>query len=500
MKSFSFKKACLLVNILILSSNLTLIFSQSFGKDQINNNSKFISVENIHFKLADKNYFYAGTNTYYLMVYAADKNLRKDVDEVLEKTAKMGLKVIRTWAFNDGKNQWNALQTSPGVYQEYVFQGLDYILHKADSLGFRVILPLVNNWDDYGGMNQYVKWSSTASSHNNFYTDLFTKQWYKNHVSTIINRVNSFNGKIYKDDPTIFAWELANESRAEGDQTGNILNDWIVEMSAYIKSIDNNHLVTTGVEGFYNKDGSSDWMQNGRTGTDFIRNHQIETIDFATVHVWPDHWGLDYNQSMNWIQEHIDDAHNVIGKPVIIEEFGKERDEGGITVTRDKFFQGYYNTIYDKRAGGSNFWILYHDSYPDYDGFGVYFHADSSTVQIITTEAEKMNALTETSVKEPPQKKTKNLKLKLENYPNPFNSSTVICYQVLEDKSHVVFRIYNLLGEKVRILVNEEKANGNYEVIWDGRNDMGKKVASGVYLSIFKQGKYAISKKMIVLQ
>ena len=74
--------------------------------------------------------------------------------------------------------------------------------------------------------------------------------------------MNCFNGKIYKDDPTIFAWELANEPRAEGDQSGNILNEWITEMSAYIKSIDDNHLVTTGVIGFYNKDGNSDWMRN----------------------------------------------------------------------------------------------------------------------------------------------------------------------------------------------------------------------------------------------
>ena len=51
------------------------------------------------------------------MVYAAEAGLRGYVDEVLEEAAGLGLTVVRTWAFNDGADEWNALQVAPGVYQ-----------------------------------------------------------------------------------------------------------------------------------------------------------------------------------------------------------------------------------------------------------------------------------------------------------------------------------------------------------------------------------------------
>ncbi|MBN1351708.1 glycoside hydrolase [candidate division KSB1 bacterium] len=494
----SFKAKHFSMNRLLFIACIILFSSKSAGKPPSAIDSPFITVDNIRFRQGNQDFFYAGTNTYYLMAYAADKDLRKFVDEILIETTNMGLKVIRTWAFNDGENQWNALQTAPGIYQEYVFQGLDYVLHKADSLGLYVILPLVNNWDDYGGMNQYVKWSPTANSHNAFYTDVSTRQWYKDHASAVLNRVNHFNGKVYKDDPTIFAWELANEARAEGDQSGKILNEWIAEMSAYIKSIDENHLVTTGIEGFYSESGGSNWMRNGWTGTDFIQNHKIAAIDFATVHVWSEHWNLDYAQSMNWIKENINDAHALIGKPVIVEEFGKKRDAGGTTTTRDKFFQGVYDLVYDSRAGGSNFWILYHDSYPDYDEFGVYFPGDSSTVRIIAAEAEKINALTPTSSKTHHQKKSPGMNI--ENYPNPFNAQTVIRYKIPAANARVSLRIYNLLGETVRTLIDETRTGGMLEIVWDGKDDAGNLLTSGVYISKLGISNFFACNKLILLR
>src|SRR5687768_9620697 len=111
----------------------------------------------------------SGFNCYYLMVYAAEPGLRQHVDEVLDDAKRLGATVIRTWAFNDG-NGWNALQTAPGVYSERVFIGLDYVVREAGRRGLKVLLGLVNNWDDYGGMRQYVEWSPSAASHDDFYT------------------------------------------------------------------------------------------------------------------------------------------------------------------------------------------------------------------------------------------------------------------------------------------------------------------------------------------
>lgn len=66
------------------------------------------------------------------------------------------------------------------------------------------------------------------------------------HVSALLNRVNRFAGKRYKDDPTIMAHEFGNEAKNERDLDGLVAQQWTAEMSAYVKSIDPFHLVTTG--------------------------------------------------------------------------------------------------------------------------------------------------------------------------------------------------------------------------------------------------------------
>ncbi len=356
----------------------------------------FIKRDGNHFIQFGHQYFFAGFNNYYQMVYAADEGLRPYVDEVQEEASAMNLRVMRTWAFNDGADEWNALQIAPGEYQEYVFEGLDYTLEEARQEGLRVILPFVNNWDDYGGMNQYVEWSETASQHDDFYTDDNCRQWYMDHVETVLNRVNTFNGRIYKDDPTIFAWELANEPWCQADPSGDTLQEWIETMSSFIKNLDSRHLVTTGSEGFYGPTGPDhnpgSWMDD--LGVDFIRNHSPETIDFAVCHAWPDHWGIGYDAAIQWVVDHINDSEELLGKPLVVEEFGKYRPLS----TREQFYQGWYDAVYDAASSGtagagSLLWILYHDDYPDYDGFGVYCPEDSTTVEIIETEADKMNDL-----------------------------------------------------------------------------------------------------------
>ena len=67
-----------------------------------------------------------------------------------------------------------------------------------------------------------------------------------------------------------------------------------------------------------------------------------------------------------------------------------------------------------------------------------------------------------------------------QNYPNPFNSSTIITYETVEE-GNVTLKIYDILGREVRKLVNRSQKPGHYKVNWDGRNNQGKEVASGIY-------------------
>ena len=359
----------------------------------------FITREGTHFYKGAERFYYAGTNNFYLSYFYQDKNYRPMVDEVLNEAKAMGLSVIRTWAFNDGG--WNrdgyptswALQTSPGVYNEEAFKGLDYTLHKADSLGLKVIMTLVNNWDDYGGMNWYNSFSSGASHHDDFYTDNNTKIWYKNHVSTVLNRVNTFNGKTYKDDAAVFAWELANEPRAESDISGDKLHAWIEEMANYIKNLDSKHLVTTGLEGFYKGKGSS-WYLDGSRGTDFVRNHNLSSIDFATTHLYPDPWNWNLETALWWIEEHIRDADDVLNMPLILEEFGKQLP----AEERDFWYRQFLDLIYQAASGGeaiagSNFWMLEANNSNHNDGYSIFYPDSTSTIALLMGHAQDMNSL-----------------------------------------------------------------------------------------------------------
>jgi hypothetical protein len=85
------------------------------------------------------------------------------------------------------------------------------------------------------------------------------------------------------------------------------------------------------------------------------------------------------------------------------------------------------------------------------------------------------------------------------NYPNPFNPSTTIGYQ-LPEVIEVRLAIYNILGQAVRVLVDERMEAGYHRVAWDGRDAEGTQVSSGVYIYRFEAGPYHKVQKMMLLK
>ncbi|KAE8696277.1 Mannan endo-1,4-beta-mannosidase 6 [Hibiscus syriacus] len=313
-------------------------------------------------------FYVNGFNTYWLMVFAADLSTRGKVSELFQKASSVGLTVCRTWAFNDG--QWRALQKSPSVYDEDVFKALDFAVSEAKKYKIRLILSLVNNWDAYGGKAQYVKWGNASglnlTSVDEFFSHPTLRSYYKSHVKAVLNRVNTFTNITYKDDPTIFAWELMNEPRCASDPSGDTLQSWIAEMAAYVKSLDAKHLVEIGVEGFYGPSAPARTKFNPNSyatqvGTDFIRNHQALGVDFASVHIYADSWisqmisdaHLLFTKS--WMEAHIEDAEKYLGMPVIFSEFGvSSKDTGYNSSYRDTLISTVYKTLLNStKKGGS---------------------------------------------------------------------------------------------------------------------------------------------------
>ena len=86
-----------------------------------------------------------------------------------------------------------------------------------------------------------------------------------------------------------------------------------------------------------------------------------------------------------------------------------------------------------------------------------------------------------------------------QNYPNPFNPETTIKYQ-LPEAGKVVLKIYNVMGQEIRTLVNEDKEAGYYNIHWDGRDQLGDRVPSSVYIYRLKTNSLVFSKRMILIK
>ncbi|XP_068668212.1 mannan endo-1,4-beta-mannosidase 6 isoform X2 [Aristolochia californica] len=344
------------------------------------------------FVINDQPFYVNGFNTYWLMIFAVDLSTRGKVSDVFKQASSVGLTVCRTWAFNDGG--WRALQKSPSAYDEDVFKALDFVVSEAKKYKIRLILSLTNNWDAYGGKAQYVKWGKAAglnlTADDDFFSDSTVKSYYKAHVKTVLTRVNTITNITYKDDPTIFAWELMNEPRCLSDPSGDRLQAWIQEMAVYVKSVDPVHLVEIGLEGFYGPSTPNRVQFNPNTfaeqaGTDFVRNHQALGVDFASVHIYADAW---LSQSISnahlqfvktWMQAHIEDAEKTLGMPVVFAEFGvSAKDDNFNSSFRDTLYTTVYKTILESTkkggsGGGTLLWQLFPEG-TDYmnDGYILY--------------------------------------------------------------------------------------------------------------------------------
>uniref|UniRef100_A0A0D9V3T4 mannan endo-1,4-beta-mannosidase n=1 Tax=Leersia perrieri TaxID=77586 RepID=A0A0D9V3T4_9ORYZ len=337
----------------------------------------FVRAQGTRFVLNGSPYYANGFNAYWLMSLAADPAQRGKVTSALSAAAAHGLSVARTWAFSDGGA--GALQNSPGNYNENTFKGLDFVLSEARKYGIKVILGLVDNYDSFGGRKQYVNWAraqgQSIGSDDEFFTNPVVKGFYKNHIKTVLTRRNTITGVAYRDDPTIMAWELMNEPRCQSDLSGRTIQSWIAEMAAHVKSIDRNHMLEVGLEGFY-----------GATTPLSSKNDQ-EQQGFMG----------------RWLDAHIADAQQVLRKPLLIAEFGKSwKDPGYSSAQRDALYGMVYAKIYASARGGGAaagglFWQLMAPGMDSYrDGYEVVFGEaqSASTAGVITTQSRRLRFLT----------------------------------------------------------------------------------------------------------
>ncbi|KAL4145171.1 hypothetical protein PRNP1_012844 [Phytophthora ramorum] len=315
----------------------------------------YVTTSGTTFQLDGSPFYVFGTNAYWASEITWSK---ADLATIFNTMAKSDLTVCRTWGFADlteaGTAPYNIVYQLWEGGKPTVNTGdnglgyFDLVVAAAKAAGVKLVVPFVNNWSDYGGIDVYVK-QLGGTYHDDFYTDETIKAAYKNFVKTFVKR--------YADEETIMAWQLCNECRCAGSGTlkesGNCntttLTDWITEMSSYIKSLDKNHLVASGSEGFMNTD-SSVYLYSGPSGVDFDANLAIDSIDYGAYHAYPDSWGVDTSKAESWGVQWIDDhvaSGKTAGKPVVLEEYGiKALDSASYLAWSNKVYASKSNMQY----------------------------------------------------------------------------------------------------------------------------------------------------------
>lgn len=304
----------------------------------------FVQVNNSNFILNGRVLRFAGSNAYYLPNY--EKLNPAVVDRALDLFQETGITVIRMWGFYDGYDcgysktdpNENVIQTAPGKYSESALKDLDKVIAKGKEHGIGFIIPFINFWDELGGVCQYNTWAGASDPSTNmeyFLNNNDTQKWYKNYISMLLNRVNTVTGVAYKNEPAIVAWQIMNEGRNPGaDPT--ILRDWYQDIARYIKSIDSNHLISTGEEGFDEgtpsdytvSEYSNTYTLRAQIGSSYVLNTAIPEIDFGNAHWYPSEYGFGVTMDDDllkaqkaWLSDHKKIAENN-GKPFLIGEFG----------------------------------------------------------------------------------------------------------------------------------------------------------------------------------
>jgi len=268
---------------------------------------------------------------------------RRYADRVISAANDLNVDAIRTWAFWENGNE--------GAGKNL----LDHIVKKAGENDIRLVLALDNHWFAYDGVK--ARFRNRSEPARNFYTqERYRREW-RRKTFDLLNRTNSETGVQYKDDPTIMIWEVMNEPRVANDP--GALQDWLRHATGHISHHAPNQLVSTGLEGFYNFD--MPWieystLENGHTGNAYVRNHQISSVDVCSFHLQPDDWAPPANEHASfgaeWIRQHVRQAHEQVGKPAYLGEFGTKRRVKRSLVSR------WFDALDRADADGGMIWNL----------------------------------------------------------------------------------------------------------------------------------------------
>jgi hypothetical protein len=129
-------------------------------------------------------------------------------------------------------------------------------------------------------------------------------------------------------------------------------------------------------------------------------------------------------------------------------------------------------------------------------GFHLWYMQETQARQLVDWVMRKVDVVTDIPNSEQPALPHLNLS---QNYPNPFNPNTTIEF-TLARTTQVRIDVYNILGQTVRTLLDEERAAGSHTIVWDGNDQRGNMAASGIYLYRMQTGGTSVVRKMVLIR
>lgn len=402
----------------------------------------FVRVEDGRLVLGGRPYHFIGANLWYGMNLGADREGRARLVRELDALAAEGVTNLRVMAGSEGPpgEPWRvhpAVQNEPGSYDEDLLRGLDYLLAEMARRDMKAVLVLSNFFQWSGGFAQYVSWATgtpipypNAGEHTwnefqeysaLFYGDGEARRLFLEFAGALARRTNTVTGVPYRDDPTIMAWQLANEPR--GFSMSERYVDWVDEAAGFLQRAAPNHLVSLGGEGKLVPDNR----------TQFERVSASEHLDYLTFHLWLENWAWfrpgepdatfdpAIGKAIGYLADHVAIAER-LGKPIVLEEFGLSRDGGSYepsapTTRRDRFFRIVFEAalkLAEERSAlaGLNVWSwsgegravrpgevwlpgepLTGDPPHENQGWYSIYLEDASTIDLLGTYARRVSAL-----------------------------------------------------------------------------------------------------------
>lgn len=403
----------------------------------------FVQVKDGHFVRHGEPYYYVGTNFWYGAILGSEGQGgdRKRLCRELDKMKSLGIDNLRILVGSDGKRGVKTkveptLQEAPGVYNDTILAGLDYLLMQMEKRKMVAVLYLNNSWEWSGGYGYYLEqaglgqaprpneagypafmqfvsqYASCEKAHQLFY----------DYVRFILGRTNRYTHRRYVDDPAIMSWQIGNEPRAFGKEALPAFERWLAEASSLIRSLDSNHLISIGSEGSWGCE--NDIACYERICAD-------KNVDYCNIHLWPYNWSWarkdhlveDLGVSCKNTKEYIDAHLSVcarIGKPLVMEEFGYPRDgfsftPGSSTQGRDGYYQYVFGLVADnaEKGGyfaGCNFWGWGGYAQPKHEqwqvgddytgdpaqeaqGLNSVFVKDASTLKVVRSQVKRMKQI-----------------------------------------------------------------------------------------------------------